>query len=249
MAKLHIPTITLTDLQVFHAAHFPQPASAAEPLEELNRSLGYYADGRPRTLTDEQIAIFRHSEIHALRQARERALALGISDTEQVDSSERPSTSSPLKPQIQGRSGAIPIHSPNAPYKDEVALKDNDRSDEDEDIDEIDDDDDDDEEAYATFLEHERKRLLPAPSPPRIDEIDLYHAHGDGDAGADVELDYGEVSVGIPDSRPTPEELAERQQLLQRRRIVYGDDDAEEDASQAPTKQAGAFAWPTLGSS
>lgn len=36
--------------------------------------MGHYADGAKRTLTDEQIRIFRHSEIHALRrekQARE----------------------------------------------------------------------------------------------------------------------------------------------------------------------------------
>lgn len=35
--------------------------------------LGYYADGVKRTLTDEQIAMFRHSEIHALHRAREKA--------------------------------------------------------------------------------------------------------------------------------------------------------------------------------
>ena len=35
--------------------------------------LGYYDDGVKRTLTDEQIAIFRHSELEALRRARESA--------------------------------------------------------------------------------------------------------------------------------------------------------------------------------
>lgn len=34
--------------------------------------LGYYEDGVKRTLTDEQIRIFRHSEIHALLRERER---------------------------------------------------------------------------------------------------------------------------------------------------------------------------------
>jgi hypothetical protein len=33
--------------------------------------LGYYADGVKRTLTDEQIRIFRHSEIHALLRERQ----------------------------------------------------------------------------------------------------------------------------------------------------------------------------------
>jgi hypothetical protein len=32
--------------------------------------LGYYADGTKRTLTDEQIAMFRHSEIHAMLRKR-----------------------------------------------------------------------------------------------------------------------------------------------------------------------------------
>jgi hypothetical protein len=35
--------------------------------------LGYYEDGTKRTLTDEQIAIFRHSEIQALLRARRHA--------------------------------------------------------------------------------------------------------------------------------------------------------------------------------
>lgn len=36
--------------------------------------LGYYDDGVKRTLTDEQIEIFRHSELHELEKAQERAL-------------------------------------------------------------------------------------------------------------------------------------------------------------------------------
>jgi hypothetical protein len=35
--------------------------------------LGYYADGVKRTLTDEQIAMFRHSEIQTLLRERRRA--------------------------------------------------------------------------------------------------------------------------------------------------------------------------------
>lgn len=33
--------------------------------------MGYYPDGAKRTLTDEQIRIFRHSEIHALRREKQ----------------------------------------------------------------------------------------------------------------------------------------------------------------------------------
>lgn len=40
--------------------------------EEEDDGLGYYPDGVKRTLTDEQIAMFRHSELQALERARER---------------------------------------------------------------------------------------------------------------------------------------------------------------------------------
>ncbi|RYO89759.1 hypothetical protein DL766_002654 [Monosporascus sp. MC13-8B] len=41
--------------------------------EEEDDGLGYYPDGVKRTLTDEQIAIFRHSEIESLRRAQSKA--------------------------------------------------------------------------------------------------------------------------------------------------------------------------------
>lgn len=41
--------------------------------EDNEDGLGYYPDGVKRTLTDEQIAMFRHSETQALQRARERA--------------------------------------------------------------------------------------------------------------------------------------------------------------------------------
>jgi uncharacterized protein DUF3807 len=40
-------------------------------IEEEEDGLGYYADGVKRTLTDEQIRIFRHSEIYSLLRARQ----------------------------------------------------------------------------------------------------------------------------------------------------------------------------------
>ncbi|OOQ89869.1 hypothetical protein PEBR_08036 [Penicillium brasilianum] len=78
---MQVPTVTLEDLQAFQAAHFlghhqPLHAPAAEPVveDELyadEDDLGYYPDGVKRTLTDEQIRIFRHSEIHALLRKRQ----------------------------------------------------------------------------------------------------------------------------------------------------------------------------------
>lgn len=41
--------------------------------EEEDDGLGYYPDGVKRTLTDDQIAMFRHSELQALERAREKA--------------------------------------------------------------------------------------------------------------------------------------------------------------------------------
>lgn len=40
--------------------------------EEEDDDLGHYADGVKRTLTDEQIAIFRHSELQELKRELER---------------------------------------------------------------------------------------------------------------------------------------------------------------------------------
>ncbi|OGM50860.1 hypothetical protein ABOM_000429 [Aspergillus bombycis] len=85
MSILHIPPVTIEDLQAFQTKHFPGSAQSlvseyacnenvADELADDDDGLGYYPDGVKRTLTDEQIKIFRHSEIHSLireRQLRE----------------------------------------------------------------------------------------------------------------------------------------------------------------------------------
>lgn len=48
--------------------------------------LGYYDDGVKRTLTDEQIAMFRHSELEALRRAQESQDSKTASTTKPTDS-------------------------------------------------------------------------------------------------------------------------------------------------------------------
>lgn len=48
-----------------------QPDQPLADLEDAN-DLGYYEDGVRRTLTDEQIAMFRHSEIQRLLAERRR---------------------------------------------------------------------------------------------------------------------------------------------------------------------------------
>ncbi|KAG7292440.1 hypothetical protein NEMBOFW57_002475 [Staphylotrichum longicolle] len=90
--SIRVPQISQAEMIAFHEAHFAQlatdhfqtlflrpnhpptqdiPCNAAdeeEYYEEEDDGLGYYPDGVKRTLTDEQIAIFRHSELEALRR-------------------------------------------------------------------------------------------------------------------------------------------------------------------------------------
>jgi hypothetical protein len=84
-------TLLQEDLVAFHEAHFSQnvttdfaatfmsPRPDATPADEEwdqdDDGLGYYDDGVKRTLTDEQIKIFRHSELQQLRKAEEKRKA------------------------------------------------------------------------------------------------------------------------------------------------------------------------------
>lgn len=63
----------------FHAVHFPNqrpptldPTVEPDLINEQDDHLGYYADGVKRTLTDEQVKMFRHSEIHRLLSQRKQ---------------------------------------------------------------------------------------------------------------------------------------------------------------------------------
>ncbi|KAL9038264.1 MAG: hypothetical protein Q9214_005350 [Letrouitia sp. 1 TL-2023] len=81
---MHIPTVTQEDLYAFHSGIFGAEATSNLPsslitnASEVNEDevededdLGYYPDGVKRTLTDDQIAMFRHSEIYALLRERQ----------------------------------------------------------------------------------------------------------------------------------------------------------------------------------
>ena len=95
-------------MSAFHATHFSTTSTAHFSYEFLgpveqgeeyaeegyyeeaeDDGLGYYEDGVKRTLTDEQISIFRHSEIQALLRARQHA-----DDTKEEE--EEPSVSLPV---------------------------------------------------------------------------------------------------------------------------------------------------------
>ncbi|CAH0056583.1 unnamed protein product [Clonostachys solani] len=60
--------IEFLDSNEAHAFANPELLSGWE--EEVEDDLGYYEDGVKRTLTDEQIEIFRHSELQELRRQR-----------------------------------------------------------------------------------------------------------------------------------------------------------------------------------
>ncbi|KAI1355356.1 hypothetical protein F5Y01DRAFT_327060 [Xylaria sp. FL0043] len=90
----NVPEVSQADIESFHATHFSteaiglfesqflRPDNAHHDSteyydhegEEQDDGLGYYPDGVKRTLTDEQIAIFRHSELEALRRAERKPL-------------------------------------------------------------------------------------------------------------------------------------------------------------------------------
>ncbi|KAI0415879.1 hypothetical protein F5X98DRAFT_204197 [Xylaria grammica] len=95
--SFEVPQVSQADIESFHATHFSNDAVGLfgsqflqpdlayngdtdhynygeEEEEEEDDGLGYYSDGVKRTLTDEQIAIFRHSELEALRRSETKAL-------------------------------------------------------------------------------------------------------------------------------------------------------------------------------
>ena len=62
--------------------------------EEEEDDLGYYPDGAKRTLTDEQIAMFRHSEIQTLLRERRHAAEARSSNQLRSTSTSAPDTGS-----------------------------------------------------------------------------------------------------------------------------------------------------------
>ncbi|KAF2118593.1 hypothetical protein BDV96DRAFT_597397 [Lophiotrema nucula] len=82
--NLQIPTVTVDDLRHFHSKHLPdaplptqylagaEDTASTEDAHYEDDGLGYYDDGAKRAITDEQVAMFRHTEIHAILRARRR---------------------------------------------------------------------------------------------------------------------------------------------------------------------------------
>lgn len=78
-------------MRLFHDKHFSCLSSGSsnrhrEPCVDLEEDfyddgLGYYVDGVKRTLTDDQIAMFRHSEIQTLLRERRRRREISEGET------------------------------------------------------------------------------------------------------------------------------------------------------------------------
>ena len=106
--------------------------------------LGYYEDGTKRTLTDEQIAMFRHSEIQAiLRTQRQR---LDNQDCVDETESHGPRSEDGFGKFLEAEVKRYSAHHAGSIDYDDVE-------------DEVMDDGEDDEEEYARFLETERKEM------------------------------------------------------------------------------------------
>lgn len=83
ITAFHAEHFSTTSVQHFSAEYLQPTASSDDEYYDANNEydigeedaddLGYYSDGVKRTLTDEQIAIFRHSELEQQRRAREKA--------------------------------------------------------------------------------------------------------------------------------------------------------------------------------
>ncbi|KAL9047847.1 MAG: hypothetical protein Q9162_007931 [Coniocarpon cinnabarinum] len=102
------------DLNKFHSDHLDASAPEAslvannQDIEE-DDGLGYYADGVKRTLTDEQIAMFRHTEIQKLLQRQRRKREAEEEAAEELETEALEAASSPRHEQpshAQVRSGA-----------------------------------------------------------------------------------------------------------------------------------------------
>ncbi|KAL9121017.1 MAG: hypothetical protein Q9187_002431 [Circinaria calcarea] len=158
--KLH-PTIrtestpSQEDLLAFHAWRYgrlysPRPPALddhgnlahAEDTTEDDDGLGWYPDGVKRTLTDEQIAMFRHSEIQAILRAERHRREMKSSDSEATSDGE---------PDINVFDGEPSMLGP--------FIVDSDQHEPLEDIEDGEIDEEDDEEEYARFIEKEREEF------------------------------------------------------------------------------------------
>jgi hypothetical protein len=85
-----------------------------EEYYEEDDGLGYYPDGVKRTLTDEQIAIFRHSELEALKRAEDRTSKNNEENTPVPSKANSSDTAGPpaSDEEVQSESDTSKLHPP-----------------------------------------------------------------------------------------------------------------------------------------
>ena len=176
------------------SSHAFQAQDVAEIKDEDD--LGYYPDGVRRTLTDQQIAIFRHSEIQSLLREKRYEKERENLESDDMASSEEVKETSPSQELDQLPARATML-----------SFEELDESEEDGEIGEVEDDD----EEYARFLEAERrqfqveatsnrknKRIEAVKGPDRITSTRRRVRELDAVMGRDDILDYGDDEPTVP---------------------------------------------------
>jgi hypothetical protein len=76
------PADSNSSSHLYHTQTDPYTGTLGPHQDEAELDLGTYPDGTPRTLTDDEIAIFRHSELETLLRAREKQREAAAAEAE-----------------------------------------------------------------------------------------------------------------------------------------------------------------------
>ena len=127
--------------------------------EEEEDDLGYYPDGVKRTLTDDQVAIFRHSEVQRLLRQRQAAREAEAEERDALSEPKEVQDAEPVPGDQALRDGkSMQIQSPSVQGLEQ--LKDKESKASADDAEELSSDEEiieADDEEYERFLEQERK--------------------------------------------------------------------------------------------
>lgn len=224
---------------MFGNVSYPEAGSHGEAFDagdEYDDGLGYYPDGVKRTLTDQQIAMFRHSEIYAL--LRERQVK---KENKDAGFDEEPSASS-LKDAVLTEAQKL----------SEEGMASGDVN-----------DDEEEEEEYAAFLvaeqnqfrtetaRNKRKRGSQSFKDVRSTEPTLRRLARELDepGAANTVLDYGDQEPEDTTTKRQHPEEEDLDALNGRKRVKYDDcEESPDGAAKAPAVQGRKIWWPTIGS-
>ena len=219
----------------------------AEDATEDSDGLGWYPDGVKRTLTDEQIAMFRHSEVQAILRARRHRNELKSSKSEATSDSESDVKALYQKPDMLAPSCTESAQNEVVEYVEEGEI-----------------DEEDDEEEYVRFLEKERlefesvalsikakKARETLNSMDRIASTRRRVRELDAMACSNDVLDYGDEPTALPYT--TKEGTGLKPCGPGQTVSTYGDNRTDKHEKDSPHGECGAVTgrkiwWPTIGS-